>query len=270
MVSWSSVFDVVLPPACAICRAALPSGAAGIVCDVCEARVVPLTNPLCTRCGHPRLSVGAPLPAGASATGAPEELPPCRWCDRLPAYVRCVRSACRMDVGTGAALVHALKYDGWHAVATTMARRMARLDFPDDVVRERAALVPVPLSAVRLRERGYNQAASLSHALAARWRIPVWEQVVLRTRHTQSQVQLTPSERAGNVSSAFATGSGATSVLRGSHVLLVDDVVTTASTLNATAHALTEGGARTISYITFGRAPDPGDRTDFDFDFDQD
>jgi predicted amidophosphoribosyltransferase len=98
----------------------------------------------------------------------------------------------------------------------------------------------------------------------------VWEHVVLRTRHTQSQVQLTPSERAGNVSSAFATGSGATSVLRGSHVLLVDDVVTTASTLNATAHALTEGGARTISYITFGRAPDPGDRTDFDFDFDQD
>ena len=58
-------------------------------------------------------------------------------------------------------------------------------------------------------------------------------------------------------------------MLRGAHVLLVDDVITTAATLNAAAQALADGGARIISYVTFGRAPDPGDRIDSNFDSDR-
>ncbi|MBL0172449.1 MAG: ComF family protein [Gemmatimonadaceae bacterium] len=175
-----------------------------------------------------------------------------------------------MDVGTGASLVHALKYEGWRGTAHAMARRMSRVDFPDDVVRERTALVPVPLAATRQRERGYNQAECLADALSLHWRVPVWNDVVCRTRHTRSQVRLTPSERTGNVLHAFAVGDSAAGRLRGAHVVLVDDVITTAATLNAAARALTDGGARIISYITFGRAPDPGDRADTDFDSDQD
>lgn len=175
-----------------------------------------------------------------------------------------------MDAGSGGAIVHALKYGGWHETAIPMARRMARLDFPDDVIRERAALVPLPLARTRERERGYNQAERLARALATQWRLPVWHDVVRRTRDTRSQVRLTPSERAGNVSQAFATTEVARTRLRGAHVVLVDDVITTGASLNAAARALAEGGARIISYITFGRAPDPGDRSVSDFDSDQD
>lgn len=170
-----------------------------------------------------------------------------------------------MDVGTGAALVHALKYDGWSRLAIPMARRMSQLDFPDDVVRERTALVPVPLSPARVRERGYNQAERLASALSVHWRIPVWTDVVRRTRDTKSQVRLTPSERTGNVLHAFADTPETKARLRGAHVVLVDDVITTAATLNAAAEALTSSGARIISFITFGRAPDPGDRADNSF-----
>ena len=175
-----------------------------------------------------------------------------------------------MDAGTGAALVHALKYAGWPDVAGPMARRMARVDLPPDVVAERTALVPVPLSSTRERERGHNQAERLATALAPHWRLPVWRTVLRRARHTQSQVRLTPSERSSNVSRAFETNAAVVAPLRGAHVILIDDVITTAATLNAAARALTDGGARIISYVTFGRAPDPGDRTDSDFDPDRD
>ncbi len=264
------LLSLLLPPACAICRCALAPTRDDIVCGACLARVVPLANPQCARCGQPRLFPGAPLPAGAASTGAPDQLPPCRWCERLPPFVRAARSVCRMDEGTGSALVHALKYAGWSGVATEMARRMARLEFPHDVVRERTALVPLPLSSTRERERGYNQAERLATALAAHWRIPVWRDVIRRTRDTRSQVRLTPSERTGNVSHAFAAAASARARLHGAHVVLVDDVITTASSLNAAAHALADGGARIISYITFGRAPEPGDRSDSDLDFDRD
>lgn len=155
-------------------------------------------------------------------------------------------------------------------MAEPMAALMARLSLPADVRSERTAVVPLPLSSARERERGYNQAERLAAALGAQWDIPVWRDVVRRTRHTRSQVQLTPSERVGNVSGAFSPVEAARDRLCGSHVVLVDDVITTGASLNAAARALTAGGARIISYITFGRAPDSGDRSSLDIDFDQD
>ncbi|HJQ21775.1 MAG TPA: phosphoribosyltransferase family protein [Gemmatimonadaceae bacterium] len=165
-----------------------------------------------------------------------------------------------MHAGTGAAIVHALKYSGWHAVAHEMALRMARSSWPADVEEERAAILPVPLAKSRERERGYNQSERLASALAPRWSIPVWRNVLERTRVTRTQTRLTPEERLANVSGAFRVRDSERSRLRNAHVVLVDDVVTTAATLNACAAALLAGGARIVSYVTFGRAPAIGDR----------
>jgi ComF family protein len=165
-----------------------------------------------------------------------------------------------MPGGTAAGIVHALKYDGWEAVADGMAARMARLAWPRDVVEERAALVPVPLAASRERERGYNQSALIARALGRRWRVRVREDALVRTRATLSQTRLTPDERSRNVAKAFCVPDPASAHLRGAHVILVDDVVTTAATLNACAAALLDGGARIVSYVTFGRARASGDR----------
>ncbi len=156
--------------------------------------------------------------------------------------------------------MHALKYQGWPRVAGEMAARMHRLDWPADVLDERCALVPVPLSAKRERQRGYNQSAELSRALAQHWSIPSWNDVLTRVRHTETQTRLTPGDRLRNVSGAFRARPSARNVLRGTHVVIVDDVVTTAATLNACAAALCDGGARIVSFVTFGRAPALGDR----------
>lgn len=155
--------------------------------------------------------------------------------------------------------MHALKYAGWRSVAAGIGDRLARLDWPLDVRVERTALVPVPLAAVRKRERGFNQAELIALALAPHWQIPVWGACLERARATETQTRLTPGERRTNVRGAFRAAPGAPD-LRGAHLVLVDDVVTTAATLNACAAALCEAGARIISYVTFARAPSPGDR----------
>ena len=85
------------------------------------------------------------------------------------------------------------------------------------------------------------------------------EDLLERSRTTKSQTRLTPGERSRNVSGAFRARADRAS-LRGLHLVLVDDVVTTCATLNACASALYDGGARILSYVTFGRAPALGDR----------
>ncbi len=234
--------DLLLPVACAACGRLLDDGEPGIVCGRCWARLAPLGAPQCPRCGHPMLR------------------PVCRWCELLPPFVRAGRSVCWVHRGTGQAIVHALKYHGWHAAAPAMAERMARLPWPDDVAAERAAVIPVPLAEERRRERGYNQSERLARALGPCWHLPVWTHVLRRTRHTETQTRLTPEQRLVNVSGAFHVPPFARGTLRRAHVVLVDDVVTTAATLNACAAALHEAGARLISFVTFGRAPAIGDR----------
>ncbi len=155
--------------------------------------------------------------------------------------------------------MHALKYGGWPAVAVGLGRRVAALRFPVDVELERAALVPVPLAASRERERGYNQSERLAAAIGRAWRIPVRTDLLIRARATETQTRLTPGERSRNVSGAFRVIVDR-SVLRGLHLVLVDDVVTTGATLNACASALHSGGVRILSFVTYGRAPAVGDR----------
>jgi ComF family protein len=234
--------DLVLPICCVVCEHLVPHGEKGIVCGHCWTLVRELPHPRCERCGHPRGRYG------------------CQWCDYLPPFVRAARSYCWVAPGTGGNIIHALKYSGWREVGPAVARRLARLGWPQDVIEERVAILPVPLARVRERERGYNQSGLIGAELALLWHIPMWEDVLTRTRTTRTQTELTPGERLSNVAGAFRVRENACAKLRGGHVVLVDDVVTTGATLAACASALFDAGARIISYVTFGRAAAAGDR----------
>ena len=262
---------LLLPRECVVCNRAMDRDEDTMVCGRCWARLTLLPLPRCDRCGHPLRDLkrhASPSPEhGSSFRSTPtatflelDDAEHCRWCELLPPFVRSARSVAWAAGPIGLGIVHAVKYGGWHRVGDEMASRMARLDFPADVIDERRALVPVPLSSKRLRERGYNQSELLARSLSRRWRLPVWNEVLTRVRHTETQTRLTPGDRLRNVSGAFCAPDSAKKMLRGAHVIVVDDVVTTAATLNACAAALCAGGARIVSFVTFGRAPALGDR----------
>ncbi len=241
-IALSAIADFLLPVCCVVCGRLMKQGESGIVCGHCWTLVRELPHPRCARCGHPVDSHS------------------CRWCVNLPPFVRAARSYCWIGPGAGKDVIHALKYRGWKRVAAAVAQRMARVSFPADVMEERAALVPVPMASTRRRERGFNQSELIAIELAVLWKIPARADLLFRSSSARSQTELTPGERLGNVAGAFSVPVPGRKSLAGAHIVLIDDVVTTGATLRACATALFSAGARTISYMTFGRAPASGDR----------
>lgn len=112
------------------------------------------------------------------------------------------------------------------------------------------ALVPVPLHPSRLRQRGFNQSLLLARCAANDLKMPV-EELVLRTRRTDSQTQLSADDRGRNVEGAMAVGPGG--AVAGRSFVLIDDVITTGSTLAACATVLRDAGARSVMAATVCR-----------------
>lgn len=111
-------------------------------------------------------------------------------------------------------------------------------------------IVPVPLHEARLRERGYNQSLLLARAAGEVWHLPVRDEVLARIINTRHQVELPRAQRLTNVAGAFAVPARAKDTVKGARILLVDDVMTTGSTLLACARALHEAGAASVESVT--------------------
>lgn len=151
------------------------------------------------------------------------------------------------------AMVHALKYEGWAELAAEMGRDMARVTLPPVAAGTPRVVVPVPTTSARVRARGYNQAHLLAAAVANALGLGLVEGLA-RTRGGSTQVSLHPSQRRANVRGVFAAREKEIPLLRGAHVLLVDDVLTTGATAGAAATALARAGAKEITLLTFARA----------------
>jgi ComF family protein len=154
--------------------------------------------------------------------------------------------------------VHALKYEGLTDLAGPLGDRLAA-----EILAQgwpHSLIAAVPLHANRLARRGYNQAALLGAAIAARLGWPFAPDLLARTRDTRSQVGLNYSERQSNVKEAFILDEGAE--IRGTDIVLIDDVYTTGATLGACAQALLAGGAWSVRAAVAGRAPFAADNGD--------
>ena len=144
--------------------------------------------------------------------------------------------------------VQAFKYEGATLLSEALAARLTaalrETNWPIDVI------VPVPLFADREEERGYNQSALLSERVAGETGLPESANILRRIRSTSQQALLDEPERRANVWDAFEAGENA----RGLRVLLIDDVVTTGSTLSECARALRAKGASQVFGIAVSHA----------------
>lgn len=133
-------------------------------------------------------------------------------------------------------LILSNKYGGWWRVGLQLgkwcAEEYADLHFFDDM----DLIIPVPTSRIRKWKRGYNQVENICSGLSQNTGIPVSTRHLVRPKNTKSQVGMNAAERKENVADAFAVRHA--DELRGKHVLVVDDVTTTGSTLCACAKAL--------------------------------
>ena len=270
------VLSVLLAPSCTACGELLERPTSGPVCPSCWRSILPLTPPLCDRCGDP-------LPTWRAISVPLARCPRCRRGNRQVDRARAVGA---YD-GALRAIVHALKYEGRRSLAKPLA----------ELMRFRGAgmltgadwAVPVPLHPSRRRERGFNQAADLARHVGVPVRL-----ALRRHRATASQTGLPAARRHGNVRGAFVLASGqdgsacghaapmareaigdaSASVragggapapvqkcgrhgLEGSIVVLIDDVSTTGATLDACARVLKEAGVREVRALTAARVVTP-------------
>lgn len=148
-------------------------------------------------------------------------------------------------------LIHDFKYNQREYLRRPLARWLAdTLDDPRMTATPIDALIPVPLHAMRQRERGYNQAQLLAELLAAEYHFPL-VQTLRRIRHTHTQTSFDRAERMENLHDAFQVSDNA--AVQNKNLVLVDDVLTTGSTLNECARVLRQAGAASIRAICVAR-----------------
>ena len=153
--------------------------------------------------------------------------------------------------GALARAVHRAKYDG----DPTRAARLGDLLLPlaAELARPVRCVVPVPLHPRRLRERGYNQSMELARPVARALGCPLLADGLVRLRDTPTQTALARAGRAANVAGVFRAAAGR--ALAGGHVVIVDDVVTTGSTMGAAMAAARAAGAASVTGLALSRMP---------------
>jgi competence protein ComFC len=169
--------------------------------------------------------------------------------DRTPAF-NCAVSNCQAK-GILRELIHRFKYGRQFYLRRVLAEFLVEA-MQDARIQEDPAdgLVPVPLHPTRLRERGFNQADALAETLSRRTRVPILR-CIERRRYTNTQTRFDRVERRQNLRNAFALRKGID--VSGKHLILLDDVVTTGSTLHECALVLRAAGAESVRAITVAR-----------------
>jgi len=146
-------------------------------------------------------------------------------------------------------LIHALKYQGYKSLGIALGKSAGIQVRPMIPTDSDTALIPIPLHPIKLRERGYNQSDYIADGFARSLQLPVRKGILGRIKNTVTQTQLTAEERRQNMQDAFAVKKHA-DLTNVKNVILIDDVLTTGSTMNAAAEVLKKVGIQRIYGLT--------------------
>ncbi len=232
------LLDWVYPSACVLCEEPLRMGRS--LCEGCADGLPRLVPPYCEACGE-------------MFEGRIEGGFTCPNCDGLKFAFEFARPALLRDERS-LELVHRLKYGKEVHLANELGRLAAEAledDRFSQALHERWSLVPVPLHWRRRRKRHFNQSAEIARAISKQVGLPVLD-ALRRVKPTSTQTRLNRHQRMANLKGAFAlTRHGRSASEQG--VILVDDVLTTGSTVHACAHELKRAGMKRVVVLTVMR-----------------
>jgi ComF family protein len=241
-----SLFATLFPSDCRLCGSPLVNISRLPVCRPCLSDVRPITDGVCSVCGE---RVFSPYALSAGETR-------CGLCRRLePPFVRAVAYG-SYDGGLRE-LIHLLKYEQVRPAAVVLGRMLA------EAVRRLepgwnehpVMVVPVPLHARKLRQRGFNQSELIAHHAiklgAGSGRLVLHSRVLERRRETHSQIGLTRHQRRENLRGSLTVTRP--EEISGREILLVDDVFTTGTTVSECARVLRRAGASRVFVATVAR-----------------
>ena len=230
-----ALVSLVFPPHCALCSASVETGQ--YLCPECAEKAQFILPPFCRICSQP-------------FDGAIEGEFTCSNCADRTFHFECAVAKYRAT-GVVRELVHRFKYNSCVYLRQPLADWL-EATLADERIREQACdwLVPVPLHSARFREREFNQAEVLAKLLAARAGMRVLP-ALQRIRYTTTQTRLDREERMQNLRDAFRVRHNTR--VSGSHLILVDDVFTTGSTVEECARVLKQAGAASVRVITVAR-----------------
>ena len=233
---FEAAVSLLYPATCTICGGSVRGGE--YLCNVCEAKAARIIAPFCEKCSEP-------------FEGAITSAFTCANCAHRTFHFEAAVAAYR-GRGVVRHIIHEFKY-GRQIHLRHLVARWLRAALDDERLHGNHfdVLVPVPLHPARQRERGFNQARLLSELLSAQISIPS-KLHLERIRYTTTQTALDRSERMENLHNAFRLRKNAD--VRGLRVLLIDDVLTTGSTLNECARVLKRAGALSVYGATAARA----------------
>ena len=224
---WKTL-DLIFPPRCAGCEQWGER-----YCASCQGQTKLISSPICQICGEP-------VSGGESAT--------CRRCRASKIFYTTIRSWAYFE-GPLQKAIHKLKYKKDLGLSEILAQPLIQLlaeqKWKIDLI------IAIPLDGNRQRERGFNQSLYIARPIAWSNEIIIKPSAIRRVKITRSQVGLSLEERKKNVADVFCAEQ---KIVYGKSILVVDDVVTTGSTINSCAAALSKAGALRIYGLTLARS----------------
>ena len=238
-----SLFATLFPSDCRLCGTPLVNISRLPVCPPCLSEIRPIADGVCAVCGE---RVFSPYAINAGETR-------CGLCLRLaPPFVKAV--AYGGYEGGLRELIHLLKYEQVRPAAVVLGRMLAEAasGIESSWTQHSVVVIPVPLHARKLRQRGFNQSELIAHdAIKLSGRMVLHSRVLQRQRETKSQIGLTRHQRRENLRGAFAVTRP--EEIAGREILLVDDVFTTGTTVSECARVLRRAGASKVFVATVAR-----------------
>ncbi len=233
----TAALELLVPPRCHGCGKALWGFHNPFLCPECIGKIEWIGKGACKKCGYPAGKYAAWSDSG------------CARCKDRNLGLKGVASVARYKTGAKN-FVRALKFTNERTLVPAMGALMAERARETGIAKEIDLVAPLPLHPKRLRSRGFDQAALLAETVAKNLGAEYGGKALQRVRETTPQALMRRAKRLTAMEGAFAATEA---LVKGRTILLVDDVLTTGTTMSAGAKACRAGGAANVYGVTFAR-----------------